>query len=128
MSYKLLIISITASIGFFGFQLPAYAEACPDRNHYNAQTNEKFFEEGIALAEEALVQAKQGHGSETKAATRSALKKFKCIVSSTGESHMQKPKDRITMAGIKAGNGDIQAAIPLLEKGIEQLKALKPIS
>lgn len=128
MSSKLLIISLITVLGFFGFQTLVAAEECPDRNHYNAQTNEKFFEEGVALAEEALVQAKQGHGSETKAATKDALKKFKCIVSSTGESHMQKPKERITMAGIKANKGDTQAAIPLLEDGINLLKALKPSS
>ncbi|MGR9106763.1 MAG: hypothetical protein ACU843_07505 [Gammaproteobacteria bacterium] len=128
MNLKSLIAPLLAVFGFAGMQGTAFAEQCPDRTHYNEQTNEKFFEEGIALAEEALQYAKQGQGAETKAATKSAMLKFKCIVSSTGEAHMQRPKARITAAGIKAGKGDTKAAIPLLEEGIALLNAIKPIS
>ncbi|MGH8552595.1 MAG: hypothetical protein ACRERS_04800, partial [Methylococcales bacterium] len=76
--------------------------------------------------EQALEHAKQGHGPQTKDATKSALLKFKCIVTNAVESQMQKPKNRIKVAGIEAGKGNTAAAIPLLEEGIALMKKVNP--
>lgn len=121
MNKKLLIAAILV-FGLAGIQITAFAEECPGRNQTDEQTNAKFLQEGLVFAEQALDHAKQGHGPETKAATKSASLKFKCIITTTGESQMQKPKEKIKRAGIAAGKGDTAAAIPLLEEGIAILK------
>ncbi|MGR9107941.1 MAG: hypothetical protein ACU843_13510 [Gammaproteobacteria bacterium] len=121
MNKKIMATAFAALMGF-GFQAAAIAEECPDRTKTNEQTNAKFLAEGIAIAEQALEHAKQGHGPETKDATKESLLKFKCIVTNRGESQMQGPKARIKMGGIKAGKGDTAAAIPLLEEGIAGMK------
>jgi hypothetical protein len=122
MYKKLLLLAFVASFGLIGIQSAAFAEDCPDRTQVNEETNAKFLKEGIAVSEEALEHAKQGHGPETKAATKDALKKFGCIVTTTGGAQIQRPRERIKMAGIKAGKGDTAAAIPLLEEGIAMMK------
>lgn len=121
MNTKLLALAIVTVFGLVGVQSAAFAE-CPDRNNTNEQTNEKFLAEGIADAEAALEHAKQGHGPETKAAAKEALRKFGCIVTTTGGAQIQRPRERIKLGGIKAGKGDVEAAIPLLEEGIAMMK------
>ncbi|MGH8498605.1 MAG: hypothetical protein ACRERV_07355 [Methylococcales bacterium] len=122
MNRKILVITFVAVFGLVGVQSTAIAEECPDRNHYNEQTNAKFLEEGIALSEEALEHAKQGHGAEAKKATKAALSKLHCMISTTGGSQLQGPRGKILTGGVKAGKGDMEAAIPLLEQGIALLK------
>jgi hypothetical protein len=122
MNTKLLTLAFAVFFGLAGIQTAALAEDCPDRTQTNEQTNAKFLEEGIVISEQALEHAKQGHGPETKAATKEALKKFGCIVTTTGGAQMQRPRERIKMGGIKAGKGDTAAAIPLLEEGISMMK------
>lgn len=126
MNKTILVTVFVAAFGFGGIQNIALAEECPDRHHTDEQTNAKFFDEGMAIVEQALVHAKQGHGPQTKDATKSALLKFKCIVTNAVESQMQKPKNRIKVAGIEAGKGNTAAAIPLLEEGIALMKKVNP--
>lgn len=122
MNNKFLAVALVAVLGLVGILGTAMAEECPDRTQTNEQTNAKFMKEGIALAEQALEHARQGHGPETKASTKEALAKFRCIVTTTGESKMQAPKIKIKKAGIEAGKGNVAAAVPLLEEGIAALQ------
>jgi hypothetical protein len=122
MNKKLLAVAFAAVFGLVGGPSVAFAEDCPDRTKTNEQTNAKFLDEGIAISEQALEHAKQGHGPETKEATKEALKKFGCIVTTTGGAQIQRPRERIKMAGIKAGKGDTAGAVPLLEEGIAMMK------
>ncbi|MCI0654689.1 MAG: hypothetical protein L0Y38_00275 [Methylococcaceae bacterium] len=122
MNKNLLATAFVAVFGLVGTQSIAFAEECPDRNHTNEETNAKFLGEGIALAEEALEHAKQGHGPETKTATTAALLKLHCMVSNRGGAQLQSPRGKIKIGGIKAGKGDTKAAVPLLEEGIALLK------
>lgn len=122
MNKKLLATAVVVALGFFGIQSNAIAEECPDRNHVNEQTNAKFLDEGLALSEEALEHAKQKHGEEAKEATKAAMLKFKCIVTNAGEAKLQGPKGKIKVGGIKAGKGDFEAAVKMIEQGIAALK------
>ncbi|MGH8549714.1 MAG: hypothetical protein ACRERU_14155 [Methylococcales bacterium] len=122
MNNKRLAVAFVAVFGLAGVQVTALAEECPDRTQTNEQTNAKFMEEGIALSEQALEHAKQGHGPETKAATKAALLKLHCVVSNALGAQMQGPRQRILKGGILAGKGDTKAAAPLLEEGIALLK------
>lgn len=124
MKMKLLVMVFVAMVGLVGFQSAVFAaqDECPDLVATNEQTNAKFMSEGIALSEEALELAKQGQGKETKAKTKAAMMKFKCIVTTTGESQLQKPKARIKMGGIKAGKGDTEAGAALIAEGLELFK------
>lgn len=125
MKMKLLVMVFVALVNLVGFQSIVFAaDECPDLVKTNEATNDKFMKEGIALSEEALAHAKQGHGAETKAATKAAMMKFKCIVTTTGESQLQKPKARIKMGGIKAGKGDTEAGVALIEEGLELFKSV----
>lgn len=118
MKTTILAGAFVAAFGLGTIHTAALAEECPDRHTTNEQTNAKFFEEGMTLTQQALEHAKQGHGPETKDATKAALLKFKCIVTNAGESQMQGPKMRIKKGGIEAGKGNTAAAIPLIEEGI----------
>lgn len=120
----LLAVIFAAVVSLVAGQSPAFAEECPERTKTDEETNAKFLNEGIAISEEALEHAKQGHGPETKEATREAMKRFSCIVSTTGGAQIQRPRERIKMAGIKAGKGDTKAAVPLLEEGIAMMKKI----
>lgn len=122
MNKKLAPVIFAAVFSLAGVQSVAYADDCPDRTQTNEQTNAKYLNEGIALAEQALEQAKQGMGPEAKETTKLSMLKFKCIVSNRGGAQLQGPKNRIKLGGIKAGKGDTDAAIPLIEEGIARLK------
>lgn len=123
MKMNFIVTIFVTLVGLIGFQSSALAaDECPDLVHTTEATNEKFMAEGIVLSQEALEHAKQGHGAETKAATKAAMMKFKCIVTTTGESQLQKPKARIKMGGIKAGKGDTEAGAALIAEGLELFK------
>lgn len=121
MNKKLLVAVLVGLFALVGVPGAAFAEDCPDRTETNEQTNAEYLKKGIAFAEEALEHAKQGHAEETRTAAKSSAKALKCIVTTTAESQMQKPKDRVKMASIKAKKGDVEGAVPLLEEAIVML-------
>ena len=87
--------------------------------------NQAWLAEGLKHTEEALTAAKAGDGAATKTHTKAATKEFGEIYSEEWASKLQSAKSKIRVAGIKAGKGDTEAAVPLLEQGIAAIKQLK---
>lgn len=127
MKMKLLIVLFAALFCVVGVPSAVLAEECPDRTETTGATNDKFLGEGIKLAEEALEHAKQGHTDATRTSAKASLEALKCIVSSQAGSQLQSPKGKIRLAYIKAGKGEMDEAVKLLETGVAGLKKVKLI-
>ena len=127
MKMKLLIVLFAALFCIVGVPSAVLAEECPDRTETTGATNDKFLAEGIKLAEEALEHAKKGHADETRASAKASLEALKCIVSSQAGSRLQGPKGKIRLGYIKAGKGEMDKAVELLEIGVAGLKKVELI-
>jgi predicted negative regulator of RcsB-dependent stress response len=127
MKMKLLIVLFAALFSVVGIPSAVLAEECPDRTETTLATNGKFLEDGTKLAEEALEHAKQGHADETRASAKASLEALKCIVSSQAGSQLQSPKGKIRLAYIKAGKGEMDQAVELLEAGVAKLQKVKQL-
>ena len=120
MRMKLLTTLLVGLFCLAGIQSAAIAR--DDCGGCSLEKNAESLESAIKFTEEALEHAKQGHGKEAKASTKAARAALKGIVSTRGGRLLQKPRTRIIKAGIAAGKGDTNAAVPLLEEAVEQLK------
>ena len=125
MKMKLLFVLFAALFCLVGVPGTVLAEECPDRTETTLATNEKFLGDGIKLAEEALEHAKKGHADETRASAKASLEALKCIVSGQAGSRLQSPKGKIRLGYIKAGKGEMDKAVELLEAGVAGLKKVK---
>jgi len=125
MKMKLLIVLFATLFCVVGIPGTVLAEECPDRTETTGATNEKFLANGIKLAEEALEHAKKGHADQTRTSAKASLEALKCIVSSQAGSQLQSPKGKIRLSYIKAGKGEMDEAVKLLEAGVAGLKKVK---
>jgi hypothetical protein len=127
MKIKLLIMFFAALFTIAGIPGAALAEECPDRTETTGATNDKFLQQGINNAEEALEHAKQGHADQARASAKASLDALKCIVSSQAGARLQGPKSKIRLGYIKAGKGEIDKAVKLFEEGVAGLKKVELI-
>ena len=127
MKTKLLIVLFAVLFCVVGIPSAVLAEECPDRTETTLATNEKFLGQGLKLAEEALEHAKKGHADETRASAKASLEALKCIVSSQAGSQLQNPKGKIRLGYIKAGKGEMDQSVELLEAGVAGLKKVNQL-
>ncbi len=99
--------------------------------------NEEMLANGIKIAEETVVFAREGNVKETKQGTYNSLDIMSPINSSTWDRKLQKPRGKIRkayqmakrMLDGKARDADnLETAAKLIEEGIEGLKKVQKIS
>lgn len=120
---NLLAVLIVALFSFFvaGSAFADYDDnVTPD-----ASQNAEFMKAGLAHAEEALAAAKAGDGAAAKTHTKAAIKELKSVYpDDTWAKSLNRAMGKIRVGGKKAGDGDLDAGIKMMESGIELLKTL----